>query len=170
MHGFWNRSGRDARILILCAVGLEAFFEEASTRVEASDRLARLRRRSWTVFRCILQTLSQPPRPRNRQAVLILLEIVIVNSPQSSTKRATSERAVIRVVVMSLVSRILASRCSFCFSLHKRNSSFKTLTPFNSPASNETSILTVKNREQVREQIGNRPSRNSIEHRPITSR
>jgi mannose-6-phosphate isomerase-like protein (cupin superfamily) len=35
MHGFCNRSGRDARILILCTAGLEAFFEEASIRVEA---------------------------------------------------------------------------------------------------------------------------------------
>jgi hypothetical protein len=36
MHGFCNRSGRDVRIVTLCTAGLEAFFEEASIRVDTS--------------------------------------------------------------------------------------------------------------------------------------
>ena len=100
-----------------------------------------------------------------RLTILVLLEIMKVNGAEFPTKRATSERAIIRVVVVSLVALIPASTCLFCFSLHKRDSSLKTLTMFNFPALHEISILTVKNREQVREQIGNKPSRNSIEYR-----
>ena len=57
------------------------------------------------------------------------IEIMKIKGTELSTKRATSERAIIRVVVMASMFLILASRCSFCFSLHKRDSSFKTLTP-----------------------------------------
>lgn len=55
MHGFCNRSGSDARILILCTVGLEAFFEEASIRVEASQ-----------------STAIEPPKPEEIQRVLAI--------------------------------------------------------------------------------------------------
>jgi hypothetical protein len=55
MHGFCNRSGRDARILILCTGGLEAFFEEASIPVEACP-----------------STEIEPPKPEEIHRVLAI--------------------------------------------------------------------------------------------------
>lgn len=55
VHGFWNRSGRDARTLTLCTAGLEAFFQEASIRVEASQSAE-----------------IQPPKPEEIQRVVAI--------------------------------------------------------------------------------------------------
>ena len=55
IHGFCNRRGRDAHILILCTAGLEAFFEEASIRVEACQ-----------------STEIEPPKPEEIQRVLAI--------------------------------------------------------------------------------------------------
>jgi hypothetical protein len=40
VHPFIKRSGRDVRILTLYTVGLEAFFQEASIPVDASQSTA----------------------------------------------------------------------------------------------------------------------------------
>jgi mannose-6-phosphate isomerase-like protein (cupin superfamily) len=55
VHGFYNRSGRDVRILTLCSAGLEAFFQEASTRVEPSQ-----------------STEIEPPKPEEIDRVLAI--------------------------------------------------------------------------------------------------
>ena len=55
MHGFCNRRGRDVRIVILCTVGLEAFFEEASIRVDT--------------FR---STEIEPPKPEEIERVFAI--------------------------------------------------------------------------------------------------
>jgi mannose-6-phosphate isomerase-like protein (cupin superfamily) len=55
MHGFCNRSGRDVRVLTLCTAGLEAFFEAAGVRVDASQ-----------------STEIEPPKPEEIERVLAI--------------------------------------------------------------------------------------------------
>ena len=55
IHGFWNRSGRNVRILTLGTAGLEAFFQEASIRVDASQ-----------------STEVAPPKPEEIERILAI--------------------------------------------------------------------------------------------------
>ena len=55
MHGFCNRSSRDVRVVTLCTAGLEAFFEEASIRVDTSR-----------------STKIEPPKPEEIERVFAI--------------------------------------------------------------------------------------------------